>query len=83
MVVSPEDIQVGKCYLADHRQYPQVWRVVSIFSDGRINYENRPMVPKGRVLWRIGMTTVTLFASAVSREVPCDWRPSAEGNGKP
>ncbi len=78
MTVSPESIEVGKCYLADRRQSPQVWQVTTIFADGRLEYKNRPIDPKARQHWRSARTTAPLFALTVTREVPCDWSPGGD-----
>jgi hypothetical protein len=74
-----ESIDVGKCYLADRRQRPQVWRVERIFPDGRLDYMNRPVDPSLKQVWRSGMTTLAFFAGVVSCEVPCDWIPENDG----
>ena len=78
MNVPPESIEVGRCYLAERRESPQVWQVVTIFPDGRLEYKARPINPKSRQVWRSAMTTLPHFATMVSREVPCDWTPNGE-----
>ena len=78
MSIPHKSIEVGKCYLADRRQAPQVWRVVVTFPDGRLEYQHRSADPAKKQLWRIAMTTAVLFAGAVTREVPCDWMPVGE-----
>ena len=79
MSLPPESIEVGNCYLADQRQYPQIWRVDAILPDGRLDYKARPVDPTARQHWKMRMTSTELFAAAVSREVPCDWMPEREG----
>jgi len=78
MAVPPESVGVGKCYLAARRETPQVWRVITIFPDGRLEYEARPLSPKARQVWRSAMTTLKLFSAFVTREVPCDWTPEMD-----
>ncbi len=79
MTITPESIQVGKCYLADRREDPQIRQVIQIFPDGRLEYRRRPLNPGLRQQWRSEMTSVQLFPSSVTREVPCDWTPEREG----
>ncbi len=78
MTISPESIQVGKCYLADRRQSPQVWQVTTIFADGRLEYKNRPVNPELSQRLRSARTSLQLFASGIDRKVPCDWSPGAD-----
>ncbi len=78
MTIPPESIAVGKCYLADRREAPQVWRVIAIFPDGQLEYQHRSADPAKKQVWRTAMTTVRLFVGAVTREVPCDWTPGGE-----
>ncbi len=82
MSVPPESIQIGKCYLADQRRYPQICRVTAMLSDGRLAYEHRSADPQRRQRWDVGITRLDLIASYISREVPCDWIPAID-EGKP
>ena len=62
MSLPPESIEAVKCYLADRREAPQVWRGVSIFPDGRLEYQHRSADPAKKQVWRTGLTTVRLFS---------------------
>ena len=84
MSISPESIEVGKCYLAfgsrpGSKGYLRVRRVTEILLDGRVRFDQRrgPVVP-GR-LWP-GRYTMKLeaFARSVGREAPCDWTSDTE-----
>ncbi len=79
MTIPAESIEIGKCYLAERRESPQVWRVVTVFPDGRVDYESRPLSSSLKQAWRRRMTTISLLAGTVTREVPCDWTPGADG----
>ena len=77
MVVPPESILPGRCYLADRGSGPRVCRVEAVFPDGRLEYSHREARPKPPKSWSPGRTSVELFAALVEREVACDWRPEA------
>jgi hypothetical protein len=70
--MSPESIQVGKCYLTDDNT---VRRVVTIHPDGRIQYEWRAGLRKK---WKVGILSRREFTAAAEREVPCDWTPETD-----
>jgi hypothetical protein len=75
MPIAPESIQIGQCYLAKRNQ---VWRVVRIMPDGRIQYEWRGGI---RVHWKSGILGQHEFTLAAERRVPCDWTPERDGEG--
>ncbi len=79
MSLPPESLEVGKCYLADARMSPQVWHVIRIFPDRRLEYKHRPASGERRHHWTKAVSDIRVFASFVTREVPCDWTPESEG----
>ena len=80
MSVPPESIEVGRCYLATHRKSAEVWQVVSILPDGSLQYRSRPADPGRGQVWRSSITTISLLAGTVTREVPCGWTPEVGAN---
>ena len=79
MTIPPESIEAGKCYLADRREAPQVWRVVRIWPDGRVQFEFRSRTQRYAKLWKPEMLEGAAFAASAQREVPCDWTPDWNG----
>lgn len=73
MSVSPESIQVGRCYLS---QEGRVRRVLHIQRCGNVRYSYRGNHVRGATKWRSGRLQVGAFAATVEREVPCDWLPA-------
>ncbi len=74
MPVPPESLEVGKCYLINTHQ---VWRIIRLMPDGRIQYEQRAAdhIPKS---WQPGMLTALTAEMLIEREVPCDWTPEMD-----
>ena len=75
MPISPESIQVDRCYLTESGS---IWKVTSTGSDGTVRYTERV----GAGPWLYGGTKQRrkhAFAATVLREVPCDWTPERDG----
>ena len=69
MMLEPNSICVGHCYLTHKRE---MWKVLAIEGD-RVTYIVRGKLAFpawDREMWRI--TTAAAFAKDVEREVPCD-----------
>lgn len=75
MPVPVESLTAGKCYIAEGGR---VWRIVRIWSDGRVQYEARARHISNAKAWKPSMLTVIVFAATVEREVPCDWTPGTD-----
>ncbi len=75
MTVTPENIEVDRCYLLDSPAGLKVCRVVGILPTGALKYRHRPADGKPTGQWRSARTGAALFAAKIIREVPCDWRP--------
>ncbi len=75
MIIPPESIEVGRCYLGDNGQ---VRRVVRLWPDGRVQYETRSRLLRNAKTWKPGMMSGPDFAATVLREVPCNWTPEQE-----
>ncbi len=78
MGISPESIQIGRCYLT---ATDYVRRVVQVMPDGRVVFEVRASHVANTRAWRSGILDAASFASSALREVPCEWMP--EGNDHP
>lgn len=76
MSISPEAVEVGKCYLGDNGQ---VRRVVRLWDDGRVQYESRARYLSNAKVWKPGMLSLSDFAVSAQREVSYDWTPEARG----
>ena len=76
MSLSPEGIEVGRCYLMHSGQ---VRRVIALDGD-RVRYETRHRVSKGWA-WHPGIVPVAVFASMAKRVVPVDWTPEMNEAG--
>ncbi len=79
MVIPPESIAVGKCYLdAQHR----VLHVTHSTPDGRVRFKYQEAYFTKDEAWWVGMLSLQEFAGAAEREVPCGWTPATdEGAG--
>ncbi len=79
MTVTPENIEMDRCYLLDSLlDSPaglKVCRVVGMLPTGGLKYRHRPADGKPTGHWRSAKTGTALFAAKVIREVPCDWTP--------
>ena len=74
MAISPESIEVGKCYLIMGSEALWIRRVSEVLPDGRIQHEQRTAKRK----WKLGVQYKDVFASMLQREVPGDWTPETE-----
>lgn len=75
MTVSPESIQVGRCYLMTNGQ---IRRALNLLPGGRLQYERRVGTSAGTWAWIRAMANLRAFADLVEREVSCDWTPAAD-----
>ena len=76
MVVPPESIVIGKCYLT---RDGRLRRVTEIRPDGEVRYRYRPFPAARRRTWRSGILHMEAFAATAEREVPYDWTLGSEG----
>ncbi len=77
MSIPPESLEVGKCYLLNTGH---VRRVIRIMPDGRVQFEHRMgHTPTG---WKTGIQEGRSFAFMIEREVPCDWTPETDEDGR-
>ena len=79
MVVPPESIEGGKCYLTASQAGPRLIRVIAILADGRVQHEYRHFNPKQTRAWRPGILDQATFARMAEQEVACDWTPERDG----
>ncbi len=75
MTVSPESIEVGKCYLVEGGQ---IRRVTMLYPGGEVRYVSREAVTIRKFGGVEAQDALDAFASEALREVPCDWTPETE-----
>ncbi len=73
--ISPESIEIGKCYLTKRGVVRRVLRLLP----GRVQFERRTSTKSGRWAWTPDLTDLRAFALSTEREVPCDWTPEEDG----
>ena len=79
MPISPESVEVGKCYLVRSERGTQVRRVLQVMPDGRVRFERRVKSTGGpQWAWMQSLSEGRAFAAALEREVPADWTPEMD-----
>ena len=73
MMVSEDEITVGKCYVTPH---DHVRRVLRFDALGRVVYESRGRKAQRRPWGATFTVDRATFAAAVEREVSCDYDPA-------
>ena len=76
MPITPESIDVGRCYLTRNGLVAQVVNVLSI---GRVVYTFRKSTEADAHVWTGAETDQRTFALLAEHEVPCDWTPEGDG----
>ncbi len=74
MSLSPESIQVGKCYLTDAGRVQQV---IEITPEGSVVHAHRSTREENKP-WIAGIASLRAFAFISVREVPWDWSPEID-----
>jgi hypothetical protein len=69
MAISPQSIQVGKCYFM---KPDRVLLVLAIGRNRTVRYEIRTRLRGGRSTYSLATMSCVRFARAVVREVPCE-----------
>jgi hypothetical protein len=75
MTVSPESIEVGKCYLS---RAGEVQRVLQFLPRDKVHYEYRGSPNIGAYRWTESTLEFASFVVLLEREVPCDWTPATD-----
>ncbi len=75
MSVSPESIKVRKRYVIGRHGKSWIRRVIQVTPDQRVYFTTWPADPTSSPSWKLQLADRANFASAVLREVPCDWTP--------
>jgi hypothetical protein len=78
MTITPESIEVGKCYLLEGELQRSVRLVTHILPSGRVRFEGRDADVVRAFVWAGGTSDLTAFAEAALHEVPCDWTPETD-----
>jgi hypothetical protein len=75
MSISPESIEMGRCYLTN---MGTVRRVTGLLP-GRVQFQQRPGHRTAWVRYRNDILDLRSFAFSVERPVPCDWTAERDG----
>ena len=74
MGISPESLEVGKCYLTNTGR---VWRIIRVMPDWRVLYEQRSRRGPAKT-WQPGMLVALAAEMLIERQVPYDWTPEMD-----
>jgi len=71
--ISPDTVQVGRCYLAQGQRFLQVTHVTA---DGRVRFKYLDLCASSMPeIWWAGMLNLRDFAATALREIPCAREP--------